>query len=260
MGILRDFERRLEGAVEGFFARAFRSGLQPVELAKAVQRYGNHYKQVDIDGTVAPNVYRIELSAADAERFQGYGEALRRELASVVHRTARERGWKLRGPVRIEVRVSEDVRPGTYELRGKIESGPPSRQEPPVAAPAPAAPAAPAASSFASHPTQVMHAPVPSRATLTIVAGPGAGQQVAAVSGSLLGRLPGCEITLDDPSVSRRHARIQHGGDGTWVIEDLGSTNGVKVNGVKTERANLHEGDEIQLGNVRLGFSPEQRA
>lgn len=258
MAILKDFERRLEGAVEGFFARAFRSGLQPVELAKAVQRYGNHYKQVDVDGTVVPNVYRIELSAADAERFQGYGEALRRELAAVVHKTARDRDWKLRGPVRIEVRVSDDVRPGTYELRGKIESGsPPAPQQ--ASAPTPA-PAASVVASTAANATQVMPSAAPVRATLTIIAGPGAGQRVVAVSGALLGRLPGCEVTLDDPSVSRRHARIHHGTDGAWMIEDLGSTNGVKVNGAKAERAGLRDGDEIQLGTVRLSFSTEQPA
>ena len=52
MSILRDFEKRLEGAVEGFFARAFRSGLQPVELAKAVQRYAGNYQQVGVDGVL----------------------------------------------------------------------------------------------------------------------------------------------------------------------------------------------------------------
>src|SRR5687767_249366 len=99
MGILRDFEQRLEGAVEGFFARAFRSGLQPVELAKAVQRYAGNYQQIGVDGVFVPNVYRFDLSPEDMERFSGFAESLQRELADVVSRTAAERGWKLQGPV-----------------------------------------------------------------------------------------------------------------------------------------------------------------
>jgi hypothetical protein len=255
MGILREFERRLEGAVEGFFARAFRSGLQPVELAKAVQRYASHYKQVDVDGIIVPNVYRIELSGSDAERFHGYGEAMRHELAGVVHRTARERGWRLRGPVRIEIRVSDDIRPGTYELRGKIESAArpesPSRQRPAEA------PAAPVVATASSQVTQVLPpAPAPSRAAVTIVSGAGAGQRLRVTPGSTMGRLPGCEVTLDDPSVSRRHARLDQAG-GEWTIKDLGSTNGVKVNGRKVEQATLRSDDEIELGSVRLTFAEE---
>src|SRR5918998_2380225 len=90
MSILRDFEKRLEGAVEGFFARAFRSGLQPIELAKAIQRYASNYQQVGIDGVLVPNVYRFALSPEDTERFSGFAESLRRELADVVEKTAVE--------------------------------------------------------------------------------------------------------------------------------------------------------------------------
>ena len=98
MGILRDFEKRLEGAVEGFFARTFRSGLQPIELAKAVQRYAGNYQQVGVDGVFVPNVYRFDLSAEDHERFSGFEQSLKAELAGVVKRTAADRGWRLQGP------------------------------------------------------------------------------------------------------------------------------------------------------------------
>ncbi|MGH3665241.1 MAG: DUF3662 domain-containing protein, partial [Egibacteraceae bacterium] len=110
MGILRDFERRLEGAVEGFFARAFRSGLQPVELAKALQRYAQNYQQVGVDGVFVPNVYRFTLSPADHDRFEGFSDSLQAELASVIKRTADERGWRLQGPARVEFREDEAVK------------------------------------------------------------------------------------------------------------------------------------------------------
>ena len=113
MSILRDFEKRLEGAVEGFFARAFRSGLQPVELAKALQRYAANYQQVGLEGVIIPNVYRFVLSAEDTERFSGFSDSLQRELSEVVLRTAEDRDWQLQGPVRIEFVEGEHIRTGT---------------------------------------------------------------------------------------------------------------------------------------------------
>ncbi len=259
MGILRDFERRLEGAVEGFFARAFRSGLQPVELAKAVQRYASSYKQVGVDGIVVPNVYRIALARSDAERFTGYGEALRHELAGVVHRSARERGWRLKGPVRIETTIDDSLKIGTYEIRGKIEvrSAP---QESRPSAPAPAQRPRRDDGDYQgwqapmSERTQALD-PVPlDEARVEILDGAQRSEPRPVRRGSTLGRLPACDVTLEDPSVSRRHARVDRSPDG-WVIEDLGSTNGVKVNGRSVDRAPLEDGDEIELGTVRLTFS-----
>jgi hypothetical protein len=232
MSVLRDFERRLEGAVEGFFARAFRSGLQPVELAKALQRYAGNYQNVGVDGVFVPNVYRFELNPADHERFREFGESLANELTDVLVRTAAERGWQLRGAARIELAVNDQVPVGTYELRGKVEADPghqPSRQ--PAGRPAAAASAA--------------------RASLEMV--DQAGQRIALPNQAIIGRMPGCDVQLDDPSVSRRHARISRSGSG-WLIEDLGSTNGITVDGASVEREYLRGGEDIELGNVRLRF------
>jgi pSer/pThr/pTyr-binding forkhead associated (FHA) protein len=271
MSILRDFEKRLEGAVEGFFARAFRSGLQPVELAKAIQRYANNYQQVGVDGVIVPNVYRFVLAENDLERFGGYTTALQRELADVVSRTAEERDWRLKGPVRIEFERGDHVRVGTYELRGKIEAPESRRPEPakPAPAPAPAAASAPAPGddddlwappgdrAAADDPgaTTVM----PARSTSAVLHVLGGQSAPSRVRGeAVLGRLPECEVTLADPSVSRRHARIAEE-DGTWRITDLGSTNGVKVNGERVTEAELAHGDRVELGTVRLAFSLEGR-
>jgi hypothetical protein len=249
MGILRDFERRLEGAVEGFFARAFRSGLQPVELAKAIQRYAADYQQVGIDGVYIPNVYRFLLAPDDLERFSGLESDMRRELADVVRRTASERGWRLKGPVRIELREDEGVRVGTYELRGKAEAGKKERSA--------AAPAAPVERESAK--TSVMQAPTstPATARLKIMSGTDDGQEHTVKDSGVIGRLPECEITLQDPSVSRRHARLARTDD-RWEIEDLGSTNGVKLNGASVGRATLTDGDTLELGNVRAAFTLER--
>lgn len=235
MSVLRDFERRLEGAVEGFFARAFRSGLQPVELAKAIQRYAGNYQNVGVDGVFVPNVYRFELNPTDHERFREFGESLANELSDVLVRTAAERGWQLRGPARIELAVDEDVPLGTYELRGKVEASAGGDVHPRSAAP-----------SRGGQPPSGA-----GRAILELV--DQAGQQIPLPSQAVVGRMPGCDVQLDDPSVSRRHARISKATQG-WLIEDLGSTNGIMVNGASVDREYLTGGEDIELGNVRLRF------
>lgn len=232
MSVLKDFERRLEGAVEGFFARAFRSGLQPVELAKAVQRYAGNYQNVGVDGVFVPNVYRFELNPADHERFREFGESLANELSDVLVRTAAERGWQLRGPARIELAVNDEVPVGTYELRGKVEAAPGHQ------------PSGPRAGAGGG---------VPGGAGASLELVDQAGQRVPLARQAVIGRMPGCDVQLDDPSVSRRHARISQATNG-WLIEDLGSTNGIMVNGASVDREYLSGGEDIELGNVRMRF------
>lgn len=238
MGILRDFENRLEGAVEGFFARAFRSGLQPVELAKAVQRYAGNYQQVGVSGVIVPNVYRFLLAQDDHQRFEGFSDSLEGELADVVRRTAAERGWRLEGPPRIELAVGEQVRVGTYELRGKVEAG----DGPPVAPPA-------------GHAGATSVLPTAGGSGVARLVGSDGGRHDLEATATV-GRLPSCEITLDDPSVSRRHARISNT-NGRWTVEDLGSTNGLRVNSQAVGRAELRNGDRLVFGSVELTFTQE---
>ncbi len=243
MSILRDFEKRLEGAVEGFFARAFRSGLQPVELAKAIQRYASNYQQVGIEGVYVPNVYRFTLSPEDAQRFSGFSESLKAELSEVVTRTAADRGWRLRGGLVVQLTESEDVRPGTYELRGKVQQP----TAPASAASAPSQPSPAPGPSGGAGATQVLNGARPALET--------ADGRRHPISGSVvLGRLPECDITFDDSAISRRHARVREAEGSGYEVEDLGSTNGVRVNGEKVGRARLHDGDRLDLGGVHLTF------
>lgn len=252
MSILRDFEKRLEGAVEGFFARAFRSGLQPVELAKALQRYAANYQQVGLEGVIIPNVYRFALSADDMERFSGFADSLRRELSQVVVRTATDRDWRLQGPVRIEFVEGEQIRTGTYELRGKVEAG--ALSEPPRRAPAPrAASHAPRMEDMnegGASTRLLQHAP----AGAELVGSDGRRHAVSPARATVIGRLPECDIALEDAAVSRRHARITHDGV-DYQVEDLDSTNGVRLNGQQVGRATLRDGDQLDFGGVRFTFS-----
>lgn len=285
MGVLQEFERRLEGAVEGFFARAFRSGIQPIELAKAVQRYAGDNQHITSDGVVVPNVYRLTLSPKDHDRMEGFGASLPRELAEVVVSTAAERGWTLRGPAKVRIVVADDVKLGRYRITGRVEvvQGPEADAKPPPAAtPPPAHPRADPSPSSASAPPS----PGPPAGAMpppTSVPAPGASsgfdhtQVVSSVPGSGLhlvvrraqasngasvpmqgsrltaGRLDRCDLTIQDSTVSREHAAFVRRGERWWVV-DLGSTNGTKVNGRRAAEHPLDPGDQVELGDALVEF------
>lgn len=123
MGVLRGFEQRLEGAVEGMFARMFKSGLQPIELAKAVQRYCGDHKQVTAHGVVAPNDYRLVLHPDDLERMANHGDSLPRELGEVVRATCDDNDWELAGTPRFRLEGDDDILVGRFEVIGRIRAG-----------------------------------------------------------------------------------------------------------------------------------------
>lgn len=252
MGVLQDFERRLEGAVEGFFARAFRSGLQPIELARALQRYAQDNRHVTEDGVVVPNAYHLAISERDSDRLSTYGNQLSAELAGVVERTASEKGWVLRGPATVEIDTG-DVRPGQYELAGRVKAGPrppPSPARPAARPPEPSAQPLPPRPAPAGGETMVV-----SRAgggTPALV-GPD-GQRLELRAGRhTIGRLADCDLHLDDSTVSREHAAVVRRGDRWWIL-DLGSTNGTRVNGVTAAEHPLSDGDRIEVGEVDVAY------
>lgn len=274
MGVLQDFERRLEGAVEGFFARTFRSGLQPVELAKGLQRYARDTRQVTHDGVVVPNVYRFQVNPADLARFERLGADLSAELAAVVTATAMEEDWRLRGNVAVLIEPGEDVGVGRYELAARVEST--GRRPQPPAPPAPSGPSptpdddpdkvtrdgssdsgtTPSAHDAAPDATQLLGATTPGpsspRAALRVVSG-GTPTVVRLQGRTVAGRAPSCAVPLEDSSVSREHAAFVRR-DGTWWVVDLGSTNGTAVNDRTAAEHELSDGDRVRLGDAVLEF------
>lgn len=249
MGVLQDFERRLEGAVEGFFARLFTSGLQPIEMAKGLQAYARDTQTVSSDGVVIPNVYRFWIHPKDHERLTKLGVDLAGELASVVVGTADERGWILRGPVMVRVEKSDDPPIGKYKLSGRIEpvAGPEPDQTPPTPSPAQQAAQQPA------HETQVLGGSTPSAPPRLRVVNGGPQAEVELEGRVTAGRAPTCTLTLDDSTVSREHAAFVRRDEGWWVV-DLNSTNGTRVNGRAAAEHPLADGDRVTLGDAALEF------
>jgi len=222
--ILRDFERRLGGLVEGFFATTFRSGLQPVELAKGMMREMDASKTVGVKEVWAPNRYVFTLSESDAQRFEQAEQALVGELKQVVREAAVERGWGLVGPPEVEFEVDPDLGKGRVGREATVVEG---EEE---LAPQPA---------------------VGERGSLVRLAD---GVSTALAKPSItIGRLPECDVVVDDAGASRQHARIRRT-EGGFVLTDLGSTNGTMVNGQPIQEHVLEHGDRITIGETELEF------
>jgi hypothetical protein len=253
MGILRDFERRLEGAVEGLFARAFRSGVQPVELGKRLVREVEDGRTVGVNRVYVPNVYVYELSPGDRERFADYEVALAQELAALAVDTARERDWAMLGPARIEFETADDLEVGRFRLGSRVEA---DEQERDYAAAGPAG-GPPVGPHTAMLPGQRPRPKVGAPASLVLVQG---GQPIRtwplAAAELTIGRAEQSDIPLADPGVSRNHARVVREGD-DFIVEDLRSTNGTEVNGQPIRRRRLANGDLLKLASSTLQFRRE---
>ena len=223
MPILHDFERRLGSLVEGLFAKTFRSGLQPVELAKRILREMDARKTVGVRDTWAPNRFVFSLSSVDAERFEQAEQVLAAELAQVVRDHATERGWGLVGPPSVEFVVERRLKKGEFRCDAELVEGEDRVQ------PAPAGGA-------------------------SLVIGEGEGRRTVRLGAvATIGRLPECEVSLADPGASRRHAQIREQ-SGVYTLTDLGSTNGTRLNGQTVQSRELADGDRITIGTTALEF------
>jgi len=214
---LAGFERRLERMVEGTFARLFRSGLRPVELGRRLVREMDGNRSVDVRGrTVVPNQYVVELSEADHERFAEVSDSLERELAEAAREHARDEGYVFMGPVTVLLELSPAQHAGSFQVVGRMREG------------------------RGGLGAGSLLLPTGERLAL--------GEQVVTI-----GRKPESTLQLGDPNVSRNHAEIRPHGNG-WVLVDLGSTNGTRINGVRVSSHELADGDEIAFGNTVCTF------
>ncbi|MEU6927933.1 DUF3662 and FHA domain-containing protein [Streptomyces sp. NPDC046385] len=300
MGVMKRFEQRLEGLVNGTFAKVFKSEVQPVEIAGALQRECDNNATIwNRERTVVPNDFIVELSAPDYERLSPYSGQLGDELAGLVRDYAKQQRYTFMGPIKVHLEKAEDLDTGLYRVRSRTlassssqsqpspqspppqnapggypqgpqghqqparggygypQGGPPAGAPPMPAAPPPGAPAMPGhrpATPATARPGGAAAAP----------AATGAGGQVRRwieINGTrhqisrptlVLGRSTDADVRIDDPGVSRRHCEIRTGTPST--IQDLGSTNGIVVDGQHTTRATLRDGSRIVVGSTTIVY------
>ena len=261
MSVLRAIESRIEGLFEGVFGRAFRTHVQPVELARKLAKEMDEHRSVSVSRVYVPNEYTLFLSPSDRGQFSAYEGSLVGELQEYLGEHARREGYALLGPPRVLLETDSDLAVGEFGISTRLTQpdeppaaaiGPPRLPEP-VAAPVPE-PAAVVPIVEAAAPTMVYPAPAePERETASLTID---GRVVPLASDRVvIGRSRECDIRVDDGNVSRRHAEVSRDGESGWVVVDLGSTNGTEVNDRRiTKRTPLDDGDRIGIGGTDLVF------
>ncbi|MGV9250752.1 FhaA domain-containing protein [Streptomyces sp. NPDC003697] len=278
MGVLKKFEQRLEGLVNGTFAKVFKSEVQPVEIAGALQRECDNNATIwNRDRTVVPNDFVVELSAPDYERLSPYSGQLGDELAGMVRDYAKQQRYTFMGSIKVHLEKADDLDTGLYRVRSRTLASSSSQQAPssappgrpghgapggygyPPAAGAPGAPPMPSAPPPGSRPGGYGYPqPAAQRPAAAPVAG-GRTRHWIEINGTrhqisrptlVLGRSTDADVRIDDPGVSRRHCEIRTGTPST--IQDLGSTNGIVVDGQHTTRATLRDGSRIVVGSTTV--------
>jgi hypothetical protein len=239
MSVLRTLETKIADLVEGAFGRAFRSGIQPVELARRLTREMDRHRTNSLSNTFVPNAYVVWLSNADRREFAPIEDSLVEELAAYLLDYARGEHLALASPPQVELRTDPRLRLGECGIEANLVRSAPR-----------AAPVRQPARAVGAPPPRDLDDQTFGFAFLIF-----AGKQFPIPpAGVVIGRSPDADVVIASSDVSRRHAEIlpEQGG---WVLVDLGSTNGVRLNdravGVPTL---LTDGDVIEIGSAELVF------
>lgn len=229
MGLFDRFENRIEGAVNGVFARAFKGDVQPVEIAARLQR------ELDAEATLlsrdkrlVPNEFTVQLSQHDYDHLVPYSKTLTSEIVPELREHAAERHYVFNGPISIAYELAPSLPTGRFTVTSAAVAG-------------------------------IEQADGPASTTMirrsTLVLEVNGVRHPLTAPGLLIGRGSEADLRINDPGVSRRHAQIHVRGTGDDIeitIEDLGSTNGIVVNGSKVPFAQLDDGSRIEIGSTRM--------
>jgi hypothetical protein len=252
MSVLRSLESKIAGLVEGTFSRAFRSEVRPVEIARKLAREMEEHKALSVSRTYVPNEYRVFLSPRDRTRFADYEDALATELAGYLLEHARREHLALLSRPVIEFETDERLGLGEFGIQTRVVQ-PEDASE--------AEPLEPQSGrtmvySSAGRVAEPLEERAQSRQATALLLVDG-NRVVVGPGGATVGRSRQCDVVIDDPNVSRRHAEIRPRG-GSWVLSDLGSTNGSSLNGRRIDSPEvIRPGDEIELGTSVLRFELE---
>jgi hypothetical protein len=227
-GVIQRFEQRLEGAVTGAFARAFRSAVQPVEIAAALQRECDNNAQIlSRDRRLVPNDFHVELSQTDLDRLAPYDSALADDLGRQLKDHADQQSYVFPGPVTIAFEPAQDLTTGRFRIRSQAQAKVVSD----------------------STATQVGRA----RAFLEV----NGTRHPLQPPGLVVGRGTDADLRINDPGVSRRHVEFTVSGSATGSglaieVHDLGSTNGMLVDGHRITHTGLRDGSQVKIGNTTM--------
>ena len=247
MSVLRNLESKLAELVEGTFSRAFKSEVRPVEIARKLAREMDEHRVQSLSRTYAPNEYAVWLSPEDREQFSGYEDELRDELSGYLLEHARRERVALLTAPEIAFKTDERLRLGEFGIQARLVRP----DESPAASPRQAEEGHTMVYSSAERIAEPLREPDPRRGSARLRIGGRA--ELLGSGGATLGRSRDADIVLEDPNVSRVHAEVRPSG-GSWIVRDLGSTNGVKVNGRRLDPSrpqSLRGGDVIELGTSR---------
>jgi FHA domain-containing protein len=252
VNVLRAIEQKIEGLFEGLFGRAFRTNVQPVELARKLVKEMDDHRTVSVSRIYVPNEYTVYLCTQDRAQFADYEPSLATELRDYLAEHARREGYQLLTSPAVLFETDDDLTMGEFGIATRMVQ----RQQADGDA-GEAAPRAEPGATMVYRPRTPLapDAPAPDVAlaqeivTLTM---DGTRHEIDKRR-VVLGRSKDCDIQLADPNVSRRHAELRQEGSVYWVV-DLDSTNGTLVNGRRAARTKLESGDTITIGSTELLF------
>jgi hypothetical protein len=256
--VLRAIEQKIESLFEGVFGRAFRTNVQPVELARKIAKEMDDHRTVSVSRVYVPNEYTVFLSTADREQFQGYEDSLLAELEEYVAEHAKRESYALLTAPKVLLETDDDLALGEFGIATRMVQ--PGRGKPPSGEPV---------GQVESGATMIYKPKAAPQSTEAVSAEElGVEREVAVLTWDgqtkrvdkrriLLGRSRECDIQVEDPNVSRRHAELRQEGASYWVV-DLESTNGIEVNGQRVQRAKLDSGDTFTVGSTEITFTTER--
>jgi hypothetical protein len=253
MSVLRAIESKLESLFEGVFGRAFRTNVQPVELARKLVKEMDDHRNVSVSRVYVPNEYTVFLSPADREQFSSYERQLCAELADYLAEHARRENYALLTSPQVQLDTDDDLDVGVFGIATRLvqTSGGNPAPAPEVSHTMIYKPSAP----LVPQPTEAAAPVAPVVREVAVLRWNGERHQIDQ-GRIVLGRSKDADLQVVDPNVSRRHAELRQEGATYWLV-DLDSTNGVEVRGKRVKRLKLEDGTRFTIGSTEIAFSRE---
>jgi hypothetical protein len=254
MSVLRNIESKLESLFEGVFGRAFRTNVQPVELARKLVKEMDEHRNVSVSRVYVPNEYTVYLSPGDREQFSSYEENLTDELQEYLAEHARRENYVVLSSPRVRLDTDPDLGVGVFGIATRMVQTGRRAEGAPAAEPEPGA-------TMVYKPVQQPTEPASPvelglQREVAYLQWDGEKQEVSKRR-VVIGRSKDCDIHVADPNVSRRHAEVRQEGATYWLV-DLDSTNGVEIRGKRVKRLKLEDGTRFTIGSTEIRFDREQ--